>query len=287
MKDMEENIITSIIRKFMSALIGLIVGILFGMILSLIATKVFILLYHFRFDQHSSPHIYTSSGMIYSIAYSIIGTTFFSPVFGRLNLNPVRILIGLFLGIAAGAHLGYSFLYVPAVEQFGKQQFIIYTAFWGGLGGFFVALFIKPILNATIYRSDSIKVDLNSTNAGIWSAIIGGIFALSVSLISLNKGLFSKEQEKLYIVVYSTKDKKEAIDYANTKINSDYSPEIFFASNGSYAVTIGYYPPAKAKHIKDMAIQNGLIDNTSYLIGSKGIIKRIYPESFSSSSSDQ
>ena len=61
------------------------------------------------------------------------------------------------------------------------------------------------------------------------------------------------------------------------KINKDYDPEIYFTSNSNYAVTIGYYEPEKAKYIKDNAIRNGLISNTSFLTGSKGFIKKVYP----------
>lgn len=252
-------------------------GIIYGLILSLIAAKLFVIILDVFYHIGPGTRVYQSSGLLLAMIYSIVGATFFSPVFGNLSNKRTRIFLGCLFGILAGANLGRTFLYVPSVQTFGSIFFIAYTAYFGFLGGLLIGLTNKVILDKLVNKTKSYEVVLNSQTAGIWSAIIGGLFAVLVSIISVKSDFWIKSDAKLYIVVYSSPFQDEAKQYVSKKINKDYDPEIYFTSNSNYAVTIGYYEPEKAKYIKDNAIRNGLISNTSFLTGSKGFIKKVYP----------
>jgi hypothetical protein len=54
----------------------------------------------------------------------------------------------------------------------------------------------------------------------------------------------------------------------------DKPPEIYFTSNGFYAVTIGCYSPEKAQHIKNNAIRNGYVDEKAFFDRVEGYSKK-------------
>jgi hypothetical protein len=274
---MSDNILTILFKKLATAFVGFLMGILYGSILSFIAATIYVMILQTFHDYNiSGGYVYPSSGMFAAILHAIIGATLFSPVFGNSPNKRKRIIIGISLGIIAGIEIGVYFLYDPSVHAFGDKLFVIYTAFFGGIGGFLVGLTNKNFLDRFI-NSKSFNITLDSTTAGIWSAIIGGFFAIIVCIISMNSGFWNKEREKLYIVVYSSPILNNAKYFASHKIKKEYTPEIYFTSNGFYAVTIGYYDPEKAKYVKENAIKNGFIEKESFLIGSKGIIKKVFP----------
>lgn len=224
-------------------------------------------------------YAYVNPGIIAALLHAIIGAALFCPIFGNISNKKARVIIGGSLGVIAGIELGLSYIYLESANIFGHFLFITLIAIFGGVGGFMVSFTNKKWLDKYVNNSRRLEIKLDSNNAGIWSAIIGGAFAIIVCLISLSSVWNKKEKEDLYIVVYSSKDFIEAKSYATTKIYKDYSPEIYFTSNGFYAVTIGCYSPEKAQHIKNNAIRNGYVEEKAFLIGSKGIVKKLFPVS--------
>lgn len=275
---MNDNILTTGYKKFTAAFIGLVIGLVYGLVLSFIGANLFVFLREAVYQKSIAiTYAYVNPGIISALLHSIIGTALFSPIFGNISNRKTRVTIGVFIGVIAGVELGLSYIFLESANIFGHFLFISLIAILGGVGGFMVSFTNKKWLDKYVNNSRRLEIKLDSNNAGIWSAIIGGAFAIIVCLISLSSVWNKKEQEDLYIVVYSSKDLTEAKSYATTKIYKDYSPEIYFTSNGFYAVTIGCYNPEKAQHIKNNAIRNGYVDEKAFLIGSKGIVKKIFP----------
>ncbi|PSR56079.1 hypothetical protein AHMF7605_22535 [Adhaeribacter arboris] len=275
---MKDNILSTSFKKWLEAFLGFFIGVFYGIILTLLAASIYVWILHTFYHYHQNSEVSLGSGLFGAMLHSILGTTLFYPIFGNSQNKTKRIVIGTTLGLIAGANLGRGFLYPDSVQVFGEVFFIIYTSYFGALGGFLVGLTSRKVLDIFVNKSKSYEVDLNPTTAGIWSAIIGGIFAVLVSIISINTDFWKEDKEsELYVVIYSAPNFEDAKNFALTKINKDFSPEVYFTSNGSYAVTIGLYESSKAKYIKDNAIKHNLISKNSFLIGSKGIIKKVYP----------
>lgn len=83
----------------------------------------------------------------------------------------------------------------------------------------------------------------------------------------------------VHLVVASSTKQELAIEAAEKFRKAGYPAEVYQSSSQFFAVTLGHYPPAKAKELKQKVIAEGLAGNDAYLTSGQGFIGRIYPAS--------
>ncbi len=119
---------------------------------------------------------------------------------------------------------------------------------------------------------------LFSRFAGIVSILLLSLAILQGCYVAPPVEESAQQSTDLHVVAASSTKRELAVEAAKRFRAAGYSAEVYRTSTQYYAVTLGHYPPAKARELKAKVIAQGLAGPDAYLTGGKGFLKKIYPE---------